>query len=184
MYAPADTNPSKQHYKEKQQFAVIADGASVSDSSLLKFRDAQTNSISECSDDEYLRGYRGDNPSDPNVYWGLPVSGSRKVILRKVVKDTYVPLENAVFTIYKVKDSSIMEVNGDKLENLTSTKSGVFYIGELPYGTYWIKETSVPTGYNVNSTDNNGHSVNWFELKVEADKVTKILVAENPSTTP
>ena len=183
VYAPVDSTEAKQHYKEGQQFAIIKDGASVSDTSLLAFHDAQDDITSSGHvRSEYLTGIKGSNPS--HVIWGIPVEGSRKVILRKVVKDTYVPLENAVFTIYKVKDVTVMNLNGVSLENLSSTNSGVFFIGELPYGTYWIKETSVPNDYKANSIDSNGHSVNWFELKVEPDRVEKVLIAESQSTTP
>ena len=168
IYAPIDSVEAKQHYKVGQQFAVIQDGVSVSDSSLLAFRDAQDDSTTTGSArSDYLTGIKGDNPA--HVYWGIPVQGSRKVILRKAVKDTYVPLENAVFTIYKVKGSTVMVLKGVELKDLQSMASGVYFIGELPYGTYYIKETTVPDGYTVHDTAN---QCNWFKLQVGLDGVT------------
>ena len=40
--------------------------------------------------------------------------------------------------------------------------SGVFWIGTLPYGTYYVHEKSVPAGYASLSTNDN-----WFILTVD-----------------
>lgn len=175
VYAPTDTVEGKQHYKEGQQFAIIADGVTVSDTSLLAFHDAQDDMTSSGRIRiEYLTGIK----DGKNVIWGIPVEGSRKVILRKVEKDTYKPIAGAKFTIYNGKTSTApITVNGVPLANLDSTSSGVFYIGELPYGTYYIKETTVPSDYKASYGDGENR-YNWFVLTVSADSMNYLLTAE------
>ena len=78
------------------------------------------------------------------IYWRGP-DGSRKVILRKVNAD-YQSISGKEFdilmkdkeTVLKPKDLLDEYPNG--LKNLTSSSSGVFFCGVLPYGTYYIHE--------------------------------------------
>ena len=52
------------------------------------------------------------------------------------------------------------------LSPLTSLDSGVFWIGELPYGTYFLEETAAPE-----NTDYSGNAGKWFYLIVDESGV-------------
>ena len=88
--------------------------------------------------------------TDILIYW-KPIEGSRRVILRKVGKadGQFTPLQGAQFTVYTnaAGNSVAKDKAGIDLANLTSGPSGVFYIGDLNYGTYYIKETSGAGAY-------------------------------------
>ncbi len=88
------------------------------------------------------------------------ITGSRRVVLRKVVEkeNAFESLEGAVFEVHRNSETGqIVIVDGQPLSGLNSGPSGVFWIGELPYGTYFIKETYP--------------DVNWFVLTVDKDGV-------------
>ena len=98
----------------------------------------------------------------------------QEVILRKIVNGTYAPLEDAAFQIlrsdrtkvkgsdiYGTKDVTAFSSGSSTDEN---RNSGVFYIGDLSYGTYYVHETTVPNGYSKLATDDN-----WFVLTVDED---------------
>lgn len=116
---------------------------------------------------------------------------SRKAILKKVDGTDFSPLgdtntntaaptaKQARFTVYYADRQTVVRVrNGndasgkdtyETLENLLSGVSGAFWIGKLPYGTYYLHETHVPTTpkeYNKLSTNDN-----WFILTVNEDGV-------------
>ena len=124
------------------------------------------------------------------VYTVLNVDArTRKVILKKVDGTDYSPLgdtntvsatptaKQAQFTVYYADKQTVVRVkNGtdasgkdtyETLENLLSGVSGAFWIGKLPYGTYYLHETSVPSGYRK-LTDTND---NWFILTVNENGV-------------
>ncbi len=61
-------------------------------------------------------------------------TGSRRVILRKVQKDTYEPLERT-FVIHSGRP------DGNTVTTFTSGGNGAFFVGELNYGTYYLNET-------------------------------------------
>ena len=75
----------------------------------------------------------------------------RKAILRKT-SSTFVTLPGAVFDILRY-DRSVLA------KDQTAGTAGAFWIGELPFGTYYIHETGVPAGYD--------DSKKWFELTVD-----------------
>lgn len=70
------------------------------------------------------------------------LTASRKVIVRKT-DSGYSPLNGARFKIYNYDMSEF-----DTTE--ASADSGVVYIGNLPYGRYYFKETAAPNGYGSN----------------------------------
>ena len=72
-------------------------------------------------------------------YWS-GVSGSRKVILRKV-DESYTSYTAASFTVYKGTATSPYQPKGEQpLTGLTPGDSGCFWIGNLPFGWYVIEE--------------------------------------------
>ena len=138
-------------YKSLQQFAKIKSGASVSNDSLKAFRNARPDDITGAAEiGHYLYGFRkADDPTGLNIYW-YGITGSRHVILRKSSAGTYTALSGAKFTIYGNAAGTAIAIDnaGNSLTNLASDASGVFYVGELNYGTYYAKETVAPSGYN------------------------------------
>ena len=126
------------------------------------------------------------------IFTAMNVSSlSRKAILEKVDGTDFSPLgdtntnttaptaKQARFTVYYADRQTVVRVrNGndasgkdtyETLENLLSGVSGAFWIGKLPYGTYYLHETHVPTTpkkYNKLSTNDN-----WFILTVNEDGV-------------
>ena len=127
-----------------------------------------------------------------DIYTVLNVDArTRKAILKKVDGTDYKPLgdantvsatptaKQAQFTVYYADKQTVVKVkNGtdasgkdtyETLENLLSGVSGAFWIGKLPYGTYYLHETHVPTtpkAYNKLSTNDN-----WFILTVNENGV-------------
>ena len=145
------------HYKTLEQFARIKYGTEVSEDTLKVFRNARPDADTDNNTDGYLYGTsEGDTPG--YVYWS-GVKGSRRVILRKV-NDGYTALSGATFDVcrgnsytpYVIRkknaDGSISTESLD-YSRLISQESGVFWIGDLPYGTYTIREINPPTGYNA-----------------------------------
>lgn len=171
----AEQNP---HYVVDQQFAIIDDG--VTPGNLLAFRNARENGVSYGSNDSNapLYGKRSDS-NTAHVIWGPIIAGTRKVILRKVQAEsgetvTYVPLSGAKFEIHKGGKEGALIKDGNNNTEFESSASGVYFIGVLPYGTYYICETKTPDGYKKPADPEK----NWFILTVAADGVTKTLTAE------
>ena len=65
---------------------------------------------------------------------------TRRVILRKEVEGKNKPIPGVVFDIHNA-DGSLFE------ENCTSGSAGAYYVGEMPYGTFYIHEKSPSGGY-------------------------------------
>ena len=88
---------------------------------------------------------------------------SQEIILRKVGVNntdpthTQVNLGGAKFTVYTEvngKRGTVVKVGNRELTGLTSDDAtGVFFSGELLYGTYLIHEDSAPAGYNMLAGD-------------------------------
>ena len=156
---------SSEHYENEQQFAVVADDATVDDESYKAFRnalaDGVTKNTAEADSGLYLTGWDGDDIDGKTcVYWGPLVTGKRKVILRKVGKvtdDSYESLAGVELSIYRAGATT-------PLYSSMSKPSGVFFVGELDVGTYEIEETGVG--------ENGGYSVpsKRFAFKVDLDK--------------
>lgn len=156
------------HFLADKQFAKYdTDNVDNADTTLKAFRNAQVDSLTTASG-EYLYGVKKDSEDDPdgnNVYWYY-LEGSRRVILRKV-NGSFEPLPGAVFKITRTKDAeapAVIAPNGDTLDavHCTSTNSGVIWIGELNYGTYYLYEATPPSGYS---------GPRWFILTVGDDTV-------------
>ena len=103
---PATENENN-HYHQLKQFAVFTSGLAEADreSTLKAFRNAVDDDTTENGTDTYLYGTVEGDMTVPTgsayagyIYW-TGVSGYRKVILRKVAKDTYESLKGAVFTV-------------------------------------------------------------------------------------
>ena len=93
----------------------------------------------------------------PNIakYGIMNVSKSeRKTILRKVAKTSYDPLQGAKFRIYNADMSRYVK------DEQTSGESGCFFIDDMPYGTYYLKETVAPASHGSNEGK-------WFCLIVD-----------------
>lgn len=145
-------------YKQGDQFAVVADGVSVSEESYRVFRNARDDETAKNSSDSYLTGKPGAKINERVcVYWGPIVGGSRKVILRKIASDTGKSLADGKFQIRKGSANGEIvkgvDINGDTVDGTTRTEyvsgeSGVFYVGELNYGRYYVVETHEPDGYS------------------------------------
>ena len=130
------------HYKVTRQFAVLR-ANNIPETTLQVFRNARPDSDTENNTGEFLYGTsEGDVPG--YVYWN-GVKGSRRVILRKV-DSTYTPIKGREFTVYKGTGTSPYVVKdkvnntSETLDHLPSLDSGVFWIGNLPYGWYIIQE--------------------------------------------
>jgi uncharacterized surface anchored protein len=113
-------------------------------------------------DDAYKEAYKNERDG---LYHIMNISTSkRKVILRKVDKDTGVSLEGARFRIYRVDGTEVINSDYDKDKFYESGDSGVYFIDDLPYGTYRIDEVKEPTGYKRQSYT---LTVSRDEVKVE-----------------
>lgn len=139
----AEENP---HYLEEQQFAVIADGVSVSDSSLAVFRNARPDDItSGGARAEFLRGVGGSN--EAYIYWGTE---GEDLSFRKT--DGYGnPLNGAAFALYTDADcSEALTLSGSEAEAVSETtdgEEGIVTFARVPNGIYYMKETAAPAGY-------------------------------------
>ena len=147
------------HYKSREQFAKIAEDASVTADTLKVFRNAQPDSITGNGTGTYLYGtdYIEVEGIAGNVYWS-GVKGSRRVILRKT-NQTYKPLKGLQFVIHAGSPDGNpvtgIDIGGNETTTFISGDSGVFYIGELNYGTYYIEEAN-PKNSFILYVDENG----------------------------
>ena len=140
------------HYKTLTQFAKLAAGVTVSEKTCTAFRNARPDDEAENGTDGYLFG---EPAEDGNINWS-GIKGSRKVILRKVDGNSFASLTGAQFELWK---------GGKQYEtgSFESKANGVFYVGTLPYGTYFLKETAAP-GANYS-----GNKDKWYCLLVNSD---------------
>jgi len=82
-----------------------------------------------------------------------------KMILRKI-DESYTSLEGAVFEIYSY-DMTKLDLSSDNLG--PSDVNGVFFIGNLPYGYYYLHETTCPDGIKTNPSGDGW----WYTLRVD-----------------
>ncbi len=142
------------HYTAMQQFAKIQDGVTVSEATCNAFRNARTDSDADNQTESYLMGTLR-SAETGCINWS-GITDYAKVILRKVNAsgDSW---SGAVFAVYRARSTagSPVNVDGVSLSGLTSDENGTLWIGELPYGEYYLYESS-PTA-------------RWFKLTVDEE---------------
>ena len=169
----------KEHYRKNMPFARLElpegvslggnDGTTDGAKQLKIFRNAQDDATTENDTDTYLYGtIRGDKPG--YVCWS-GVEGFAHVMLVKVLKSgtSYQALSNRSFTVYKnyengqfsnVATGTAFDDSGEEsnvtLSNLPSGAGGAFFIGELAYGKYYVKESGVDGQHFEFAVNENG----------------------------
>lgn len=87
-------------------------------------------------------------------------TGERKAILKKIENSNNAPLSGAKFDILAF-DRTVVATGCE------SASDGVFWVGTLPYGLYYVHETKVPSGMNQGS----GYGW-WYTVRVDDSGVT------------
>ena len=92
----------------------------------------------------------------------------RRTILRKV-SGTYAPLEGAEFEILRYDRTRVSgtDAGGAETAVFTSGANGVYFVGQLPFGTYYLHETGYPDGAQQNGGDGW-----WYTLTVSSEGIT------------
>ena len=136
----------------------------------------------------------GDSAYPVEVYTALNESPlSRKVILKKVDSADYKPLgdasdesKQAKFTVYcadmqtvvrvpKEFDASGNPTSYDLLEDKVSGAGGAFWIGKLPFGTYYLEETDAPIDPTTTPVTTYPKPTKYFQFKVDENGVSKMV---------
>ena len=103
----------------------------------------------------------------------------RQAILRKVGEDGFVSLSGVQFKIYRADRTEVKEpAYGYDSGNgyYTSGAGGVFFVGELNYGIYYVEEVDVPVG--------SGYSKGNFSFTVDENGVNYQYYAQEGDTVP
>ncbi len=123
-----------EHFEMLKPFAVIT--GTVSAGTYTAFRNARPDRDTHCSS-TYLTGQKGSNAS--YIYW----SGGYDVTFRKTDGSGAV-LKGAVFTLYK---DAACTISAERTSSYDT--NDLVLIESVPVGVYYMKETTVPTGYAV-----------------------------------
>ena len=195
IWAAGTDNTQPNHYYMHKQFAVLADTFTdpVEDATYNAFRNARADADTDCGGDDYLTGQSGDNIGNKRcVYWS-GVEGSAHVMLVKVRQDgtSYKAWSDKTFYVYtdsamtKLAKGMIFNADGtvnDKfvLNNLTSGAGGAFFIGELPYGKYYVKEDDVNGKHFEFAVTGSGViTIEDYDAKTEEPPAQKIIELKN-----
>lgn len=131
------------------------------------------------------------------VGYGLEIyKGVAKEDGGTIIADPSNPLSNAQFTVYQVDDGTEMNVNSIcTSENIykgyqdETELDGYVAFGPFPTGTYYFKETRVPSGYQLMNqviqmvvAENNGTYTATF-TRYDIDDVTGALTIDGQSET-
>ncbi len=182
--AQQQDNEDNNHWDTLKQFAKFADALMTGTGDTMKIDDSK---LSESDVEKIYAAFRNATLTDETygmtgdgqtggiqcIYWE-GVQGSRKVVLRKVEDSTYESIQGAVFDVYKGNSTKVFVLKDknkikpdETLRDLDSKASGVFWVGELPYGVYYLHETTVPSGYTGYGTSEG----RWFYLVIGDDTV-------------
>ena len=156
------------HYKLLQQFGKIADGVSVTPETLEVFRNARPDDDTDNTSSNPLYGEQSDGN---NICWS-GITGVRKVILRKVDGSSFDSL--SVENLPALRFDILTTGGKPVYENLTpeGKDNGVFFVGELSVGYYFIRESGSSSGdYAIPEGQ-----YHWYQLNVgsEGDAVIQI----------
>ncbi|MCR5089925.1 MAG: prealbumin-like fold domain-containing protein, partial [Oscillospiraceae bacterium] len=95
---------------------------------------------------------------------------TRKVILRKTDTTSYAGLEDAHFLLYRADLSEVTDGQTTEQPYYESGHTGVFFIGELPLGSYYLVEVEAPTKVAGSATtDYSTNKGKLFKLTVGKD---------------
>ena len=84
--------------------------------------------------------------------------------LKKTDADTGAPISDVVFTVYS--DEACNTSVGLMMEKDATNNPGVYTLENLPAGTYYVKETTAPTGYVLSET--------VYTVTVQAGKIVDV----------
>jgi hypothetical protein len=108
---------------------------------------------------------------------------TRKVILKKV-DGTNTPLKDKYFTVKYADKQTVVKVDGVPLEKLISGIGGAFWIGKLPFGTYYLEETVAPVDSTTTPATPYPKPTKYFQFKVDENGVSKMVgTAWTPTNT-
>ena len=120
------------------------------------------------------RAASGTDPAEYQYHVMNVAKAQKKVILRKVAKD-FTPLEGAHFRIFRADLSEVTDGQPTGKTWYESGAAGAYFIGKLPYGTYYLVETvapTSPTGYSVNAGK-------VFKLNVDASPSAGTVIGDD-----
>ena len=150
---------SEYHYPQLKPFGVLEsynDDGELDGGNLAIFRDARDDETTGNTTASYLYGTKV-GPTAGYVYWN-GVEGSHRIILRKVKLSGFATYQGAEFTVYAGIDTNpyVDPATGEELKRITDSDNeyGIFWVGDLPYGIYYLEEHAPQNG-------------KWFYLIVE-----------------